>query len=90
MSGVTRQQASIVETQPEAAIGADGQTLLAKELVVLIALPKRDTNALSNVVIRGIGAKLTRVTTPGEIGRRPHAEIGIVRDHRGPEHRRAV
>jgi len=56
MSGVTRLQASIVETQPEAAIGEDGQTLLAKELVVLIALPKRDTNALSNVVIRGIGA----------------------------------
>src|SRR5271157_645045 len=46
MSGVTRLQASIVETQPEAAIGEDGQTLLAKELVVLIALPKRDTNAL--------------------------------------------
>lgn len=56
MSGVTRLQASIVETQPEAAIGKDGQTFLAKELVVLIALPKRDTNALSNVVIRGIGA----------------------------------
>ena len=56
MSGVTRLQASIVETQPEAAIGEDGQALLAKELVVLIALPKRDTNALSNVVIRGIGA----------------------------------
>ena len=56
MSGVTRLQASIVATQPEAAIGEDGQTLLAKELVVLIALPKRETNALSNVVIRGIGA----------------------------------
>jgi putative ABC transport system permease protein len=56
MSGVTRLQASIVETQPEVAIGADGQLLLAKEMVVLIALPKRGTNALSNVVIRGIGA----------------------------------
>jgi putative ABC transport system permease protein len=56
MSGVSRLQASIVETQPEVAIGADGQLLLAKEMVVLIALPKRGTNALSNVVIRGIGA----------------------------------
>ena len=56
MSGVTRLQASIVETQPEVAMGADGQLLLAKEMVVLIALPKRGTNALSNVVIRGIGA----------------------------------
>jgi len=55
MSGVSRLQASIVETQPEVAIGADSQLLLAKEMVVLIALPKRGTNGLSNVVIRGIG-----------------------------------
>jgi putative ABC transport system permease protein len=56
MSGVLRLQASIVESQPEIAIGENGQPLLAKEMVVLIALPKRGTNALSNVVIRGIGA----------------------------------
>jgi putative ABC transport system permease protein len=55
MSGVTRVQASIIETQPEAAIGAEGQTLLAKEMVVLITLPKKGTNASSNVVIRGMG-----------------------------------
>jgi putative ABC transport system permease protein len=56
MSGVTRYQASIIETQPEAAIGADGEVLLAKEMVVLITLPKKGTNAPSNVVIRGIRA----------------------------------
>ena len=56
MSGVTRDQASIIETQSEAAIGAEGQALLAKEMVVLITLPKKGTNAPSNVVIRGIGA----------------------------------
>jgi putative ABC transport system permease protein len=56
MSWVYRLQASIVETQPEVVIGADGQPLLAKEMVVLINLPKRETNASSNVVIRGIGA----------------------------------
>jgi putative ABC transport system permease protein len=55
-SGVDRQQASIIETEPEVAIGADGQPLLAKEMVVLITLPKRRTNNPSNVVIRGIGA----------------------------------
>jgi len=55
MSWVYRLQASIVETQPEVVIGADGQPLLAKEMVVLINLPKRGTNASSNVVIRGIG-----------------------------------
>jgi putative ABC transport system permease protein len=55
-SGVSRYQASIIETEPEVALGADGQPLLAKELVVLITLPKRATNAPANVVIRGIGA----------------------------------
>lgn len=53
-SGVERLQASIVEMQPEIAIGEDGKRLVAKELVVLIALPKRGTDKPSNVVIRGI------------------------------------
>jgi ABC-type lipoprotein release transport system permease subunit len=55
-SGIDRMQASIVETQPEIAIGADGNPLVAKELVVLIALPKRGSDKPSNIVIRGIGA----------------------------------
>jgi putative ABC transport system permease protein len=54
-SGVDRQQASIIETIPEIASGADGNPLVAKELVVLIALPKRGTDKPSNIVIRGIG-----------------------------------
>ncbi|MFA4915373.1 MAG: ABC transporter permease [Syntrophales bacterium] len=53
-SGVERLQASIIETQPEVALGLNGRQLLAKELVVLITLPKRWTNKPSNVVIRGI------------------------------------
>lgn len=53
-SGIDRRQASIVETQPEVAIGANSQRLLAKEMVVLISLPKRGSNKPSNVVIRGI------------------------------------
>src|SRR4030042_1172812 len=53
-SGVERLQASIVETQPEIAIGQKGKPLLAKELVVLIMLPKRGSDKPSNVVIRGI------------------------------------
>lgn len=56
-SGVERNQASIVESQPEIAIGSNGRQLLAKELVVLINLPKRDSNKPSNVVIRGVGAE---------------------------------
>jgi ABC-type antimicrobial peptide transport system permease subunit len=54
VSGVTRQQASILETFPEIAEGPKGQNLLAKEVVVLIALPKRGSGSPSNVILRGI------------------------------------
>lgn len=53
-SGIDRYQASIVETQPEIAIGENGQNLVAKELLVIINLPKRQTEKPSNVAIRGI------------------------------------
>ena len=53
-SGIERLQASIVETQPEVAIGTEGQPLLAKEVLVLISLPKRGTEKPSYVSIRGI------------------------------------
>jgi len=60
-SGIDRQQASIVESQPEVAIGPDGRPLLAKEMVVLINLPKRVTNKTANVVIRGVGPESLRL-----------------------------
>lgn len=53
-SGVYRDQAAVVESQPEVALGEDGRPLLAKELVVLIALPKRSSDRPTNVVIRGV------------------------------------
>jgi putative ABC transport system permease protein len=53
-SGVDRNQASIVEADPEVALGPDGRPLLAKEIVVLIGLPKAATHKVSNVTIRGI------------------------------------
>ena len=53
-SWVDRTQASIMETDPFVATGADGKPLVARELVVLIGLPKKDTNRISNVTIRGI------------------------------------
>ncbi len=53
-SGVDRTQAGIVESLPDIAIGGDGQKLVSKEPVVLINLPKRDSNKPSNVVIRGV------------------------------------
>ena len=54
VSGVAREQASVVETRPEIAIGSNGQRLLAKEIVVLINIPKRRTNKPSNIIVRGI------------------------------------
>jgi hypothetical protein len=54
-SGIEREKASIVETQPEIAVGKDGNLLLARDLVVLISLVKRGTEEPANVVIRGIG-----------------------------------
>lgn len=53
-SGIDRQQASIVETLPDIATAADGTRLVSKEPVVLINLPKRDTDKPSNVTIRGV------------------------------------
>jgi ABC-type antimicrobial peptide transport system permease subunit len=55
VSGVSREQASILETLPEIASNPKGQKLLAKEAVVLIALPKKRSGTPSNVVLRGIG-----------------------------------
>jgi putative ABC transport system permease protein len=56
-SGVDRQQAAVVQSQPEVAYGPGGVPLLSKETVVLITLPKRDSGKPSNVIIRGIGTE---------------------------------
>jgi ABC-type antimicrobial peptide transport system permease subunit len=55
-SAVDRQQAAVVESQPEIAIGPGGTVLASKETVVLIAQPKRDTGVPTNVTVRGVGA----------------------------------
>jgi len=52
-SGIERLQASTIETEPEIAMDDSGRKLVAKELVVVIVLPKRGTNKGSNVIIRG-------------------------------------
>src|SRR5208337_2331758 len=70
-SGIDRLSASIVETQPEIAIGVNGDRLVAKELVVLINLPKRGSNKPSNVVIRG--------TTENSLLLRPQVKLAAGR-----------
>ena len=66
-SGVDRRQASVIESLPDIATGADGQRLISKEPVVLINLPKRSTGKTANVVIRGV--------TPAGLTLRPQVHI---------------
>ena len=66
-SGIDRVQASIVETQPEIAMGQDGRPMIAKEMVVLITLEKQDAATRSNVVIRGV--------SPASLALRPQIRI---------------
>jgi ABC-type antimicrobial peptide transport system permease subunit len=55
-SFIYRDQASLVETMPEVARGADGQPLVSKETLVLIAIPKRGGDKPANIVVRGLPA----------------------------------
>jgi ABC-type antimicrobial peptide transport system permease subunit len=54
ISGIERTQSAIVEMLPQIAVGTDGRKMVAKEVVVLIALPKISTGKVSNVTVRGI------------------------------------
>lgn len=56
-SVVDRDQAAIVENQPEVAYGVDGLRQASKETIVLISLAKRKSDKASNVLIRGVGQK---------------------------------
>ena len=60
-SMVDRQQARIIESQPEILAGPDGEPLVSKELAVLISLPRRDSGQSSNVLIRGVGEEALAV-----------------------------
>jgi len=51
---VDRQQAAVIVSQPEIALGSGGMRLASREVVVLIALTKRDTGVATNLGIRGI------------------------------------
>ena len=79
-SGVERMQAAIVESLPEIATGVEGEPLLAKELVVLISLPKRGSDKPANVIIRGISPESMKLRpqlrlSEGRMPRSGSAEI---------------
>lgn len=52
-SGISRAEAHIVGGLAQIAAGDDGRPLIAKELIVLITLPKKGQGKPSNVLIRG-------------------------------------
>jgi ABC-type antimicrobial peptide transport system permease subunit len=52
-SAIARDQASALEALPGIATGNDGSKLLAREVVVLNNLPKRDSGEMANVMVRG-------------------------------------
>lgn len=56
-SAIQRDQAAIIESFPEIALSKDGRRLVARELVVLITLPKRGTDKPANVVVRGVSSE---------------------------------
>ncbi len=55
-SGITREQAAILESLPQIATNGSGQRLISKEPVVLNNLPKRSNGKPSNVTVRGTSA----------------------------------
>ncbi|WP_027184566.1 ABC transporter permease [Desulfovibrio inopinatus] len=55
-SSVSRDEAATVSAFPEIATDTAGTPLVSNELVVLMTLPRKDTGAVSNVVIRGTNA----------------------------------
>ncbi len=83
-SGVDRMQAAIVESQPEIAIGPGGASMASKEVVVLIAQPKRATGVPTNVTVRGVGAEGLRLrpqvrVVQGRMFRPGSSEIAVGR-----------
>jgi putative ABC transport system permease protein len=55
-SGVTREQAALIESLPQIARDTKGDPLASKEVVVLNSLPKIDSGKRSNVPVRGMSA----------------------------------
>ncbi|MFZ5867967.1 MAG: ABC transporter permease [Thermodesulfobacteriota bacterium] len=54
-SVISRGEASIIETQPQIERDPSGEPVVAKETLVLVALPKMESGALAHVTVRGVG-----------------------------------
>ncbi|MEO5357753.1 MAG: ABC transporter permease [Nitrospirae bacterium YQR-1] len=60
-SQITREDSDIIESHSDAKTDTDGEKLSAREIVVLISLPKKITAKPANVVIRGVTGKSFRL-----------------------------
>lgn len=54
-SVIERNSAALIEVQPEVSQNSLGESIASKEALVLVTLPKKDTNKPTNVVVRGVG-----------------------------------
>lgn len=66
-SGISREQANVIEMNAAVVLSAEGLPLAAKETVVLISLKRKGSDKASNVVIRG--------TSPSGLRLRPQVKI---------------
>ena len=56
-SSIDRNQASVIESQPEVATGSGGARMVSKEAVLLIGLTKHGASVPVNIPVRGVGAE---------------------------------
>lgn len=59
-----RQQAAVLESLPEIAVGSDSRHLVARELIILIGLKKKSTNSLANITLRGVEPDVSLALRP--------------------------
>jgi putative ABC transport system permease protein len=74
-SGLSRETASILAASPHVALGPDGRPLVSPEVYVLVPLPRpgADSNAVGNVVARGVSDQAWAVRANVQVmdGHRP-------------------
>jgi ABC-type antimicrobial peptide transport system permease subunit len=54
---ISKDDAAIVEVQPEISRNPEGEALSAKEMVVLVALPKESSGKVAHVLVRGVSQR---------------------------------
>lgn len=60
-SGINREHAAIIATQPELAVDSSGQPMITYDVAVLVSLKKRSDNMPSNVTVRGVSPGVERI-----------------------------